>query len=240
MVERLQKIIANSGICSRRKAEELIVAGKVKVNGVVVDTLGFKADPNDDIEVNGQKIAREEKVYFLINKPKNIISSVKDDRGRTTVIDLVDTDKRIFPVGRLDFDSSGLMLLTNDGELTNMMLHPSFEIEKTYEVTISGQITEEEVATLRKGVVIDGIKTSRAKVTLLLYNANKNISFLTVTIHEGRNRQVRKMFETLNYEVTRLNRIKEGPLTLGTLQPGQYRKLKPVEVKSLKKYLETK
>lgn len=240
MVERLQKIIANSGICSRRKAEELIIAGKVKVNGVVVDTLGFKADPNDDIEVNGQKIAREEKVYFLINKPKNIISSVKDDRGRTTVIDLVDTDKRIFPVGRLDFDSSGLMLLTNDGELTNMMLHPSFEIEKTYEVTISGQITEEEVATLRKGVVIDGIKTSRAKVTLLRYNANKNISFLTVTIHEGRNRQVRKMFETLNYEVTRLNRIKEGPLTLGTLQPGQYRKLKPVEVKSLKKYLETK
>ena len=240
MVERLQKIIANSGICSRRKAEELIIAGKVKVNGVVVDTLGFKADPNDDIEVNGQKIAREEKVYFLINKPKNIISSVKDDRGRTTVIDLVDTDKRIFPVGRLDFDSSGLMLLTNDGELTNMMLHPSFEIEKTYEVTISGQITEEEIATLRKGVVIDGIKTSRAKVTLLRYNANKNISFLTVTIHEGRNRQVRKMFETLNYEVTRLNRIKEGPLTLGTLQPGQYRKLKPVEVKSLKKYLETK
>ena len=240
MVERLQKIIANSGICSRRKAEELIIAGKVNVNGVVVDTLGFKADPNDDIEVNGQKIAREEKVYFLINKPKNIISSVKDDRGRTTVIDLVDTDKRIFPVGRLDFDSSGLMLLTNDGELTNMMLHPSFEIEKTYEVTISGQITEEEVATLRKGVVIDGIKTSRAKVTLLRYNANKNISFLTVTIHEGRNRQVRKMFETLNYEVTRLNRIKEGPLTLGTLQPGQYRKLKPVEVKSLKKYLETK
>ncbi|MBR2808736.1 MAG: rRNA pseudouridine synthase [Erysipelotrichaceae bacterium] len=239
-MERLQKIIANSGICSRRKAEELIIAGKVKVNGVVVDTLGFKADPNDDIEVNGQKIAREEKVYFLINKPKNIISSVKDDRGRTTVIDLVDTDKRIFPVGRLDFDSSGLMLLTNDGELTNMMLHPSFEIEKTYEVTISGQITEEEVATLRKGVVIDGIKTSRAKVTLLRYNANKNISFLTVTIHEGRNRQVRKMFETLNYEVTRLNRIKEGPLTLGTLQPGQYRKLKPVEVKSLKKYLETK
>jgi 23S rRNA pseudouridine2605 synthase len=240
MVERLQKIIANSGICSRRKAEELIIAGKVKVNGVVVDTLGFKADSNDDIEVNGQKIAREEKVYFLINKPKNIISSVKDDRGRTTVIDLVDTDKRIFPVGRLDFDSSGLMLLTNDGELTNMMLHPSFEIEKTYEVTISGQITEEEIATLRKGVVIDGIKTSRAKVTLLRYNANKNISFLTVTIHEGRNRQVRKMFETLNYEVTRLNRIKEGPLTLGTLQPGQYRKLKPVEVKSLKKYLETK
>lgn len=239
-MERLQKIIANSGICSRRKAEELIIAGKVKVNGVVVDTLGFKADSNDDIEVNGQKIAREEKVYFLINKPKNIISSVKDDRGRTTVIDLVDTDKRIFPVGRLDFDSSGLMLLTNDGELTNMMLHPSFEIEKTYEVTISGQITEEEIATLRKGVVIDGIKTSRAKVTLLRYNANKNISFLTVTIHEGRNRQVRKMFETLNYEVTRLNRIKEGPLTLGTLQPGQYRKLKPVEVKSLKKYLETK
>ena len=133
-----------------------------------------------------------------------------------------------------------LQLLHSSLSIYTMMLHPSFEIEKTYEVTISGQITEEEVATLRKGVVIDGIKTSRAKVTLLRYNVNKNISFLTVTIHEGRNRQVRKMFETLNYEVTRLNRIKEGPLTLGTLQPGQYRKLKPVEVKSLKKYLETK
>lgn len=238
MEERLQKIIAAAGVCSRRKAEELILAGKVKVNGVIIDTLGFKASTSDEIIVNGIKLAKEEKVYYILNKPKNVITSVTDDKDRETVVDLVKTNFRIYPVGRLDYDSSGLLLLTNDGELTNMLIHPKFEIEKTYEVTINGLITEEEIKKLRKGVVIDGgYKTDYAKIYLQTQNQNKKTSHLLVTIHEGKNRQIRKMFETLNYEVIRLNRIKEGPLELGTMRPGEYRKLKPIEVKRLKDFL---
>lgn len=237
MEERLQKLIAAAGICSRRKAEELILSGKVKVNGTVVDTLGFKATPEDEITVNGEKLKREEKVYFILNKPKNIITSVTDDKDRKTVVDLIETDYRIYPVGRLDYDSQGLLLLTNDGELTNLLIHPKFEIEKTYEVTINGLITEEEIKKLRKGVVIDGYKTDYAKIYLQNQNENKKTSHLLVTIHEGRNRQIRKMFETLNYDVIRLNRIKEGILELGNMRPGEYRKLKPIEVKKLKDFL---
>lgn len=238
MEERLQKIIAAAGVCSRRKAEELILEGKVKVNGVIIDTLGFKASTSDEIIVNGIKLAKEEKVYYILNKPKNVITSVTDDKDRETVVDLVKTNFRIYPVGRLDYDSSGLLLLTNDGELTNMLIHPKFEIEKTYEVTINGLITEEEIKKLRKGVVIDGgYKTDYAKIYLQTQNQNKKTSHLLVTIHEGKNRQIRKMFETLNYEVIRLNRIKEGPLELGTMRPGEYRKLKPIEVKRLKDFL---
>lgn len=238
MEERLQKIIAAAGVCSRRKAEELILEGKVKVNGVIIDTLGFKASTSDEIIVNGIKLAKEEKVYYILNKPKNVITSVTDDKDRETVVDLVKTNFRIYPVGRLDYDSSGLLLLTNDGELTNMLIHPKFEIEKTYEVTINGLITEEEIKKLRKGVVIDGgYKTDYAKIYLQTQNQNKKTSHLLITIHEGKNRQIRKMFETLNYEVIRLNRIKEGPLELGTMRPGEYRKLKPIEVKRLKDFL---
>lgn len=238
MEERLQKIIAAAGVCSRRKAEELILEGKVKVNGAIIDTLGFKASTSDEIIVNGIKLAKEEKVYYILNKPKNVITSVTDDKDRETVVDLVKTNFRIYPVGRLDYDSSGLLLLTNDGELTNMLIHPKFEIEKTYEVTINGLITEEEIKKLRKGVVIDGgYKTDYAKIYLQTQNQNKKTSHLLVTIHEGKNRQIRKMFETLNYEVIRLNRIKEGPLELGTMRPGEYRKLKPIEVKRLKDFL---
>lgn len=238
MEERLQKIIAAAGICSRRKAEELILSGKVKVNGVVVNTLGVKASTNDEITVNGQKLKREEKVYYILNKPKNVITSVTDDKDRETVIDIVKSDYRIYPVGRLDYDSSGLLLLTNDGELTNQLLHPKFEIEKTYEVTINGLIKEDEIKTLRKGVVLDdGYKTDYARIYLQNQNENKKTSHLIVIIHEGRNRQIRKMFETLNYEVIRLNRIKEGPLELGNMRPGEYRKLKPIEVKKLRDFL---
>ncbi|MBR0462296.1 MAG: rRNA pseudouridine synthase [Erysipelotrichaceae bacterium] len=238
-MERLQKIIAESGLCSRRKAEELIAQGKVSVNGTVIKEPGFKANVNDDIRVNGKPLSREEKVVYLLNKPKGIISSASDEKGRKTVVDFVDSKYRLYPIGRLDFDSSGLILLSNDGELTQKMLHPKFNIDKVYEVTINGLIRKEEIEKLSKGVRIDSYKTAPCEIRLLRTNDNKKTSFLEVTIHEGKNRQIRKMFETLGYKVTRLNRIKEANISLGKLQPGEYRKLKPIEVVRLKKYLDS-
>ncbi|MBR3227993.1 MAG: rRNA pseudouridine synthase [Erysipelotrichaceae bacterium] len=237
-MERLQKIIAESGYCSRRKAEELITDGKVTVNGVKVTELGFRADTNDEIRVEGKLLKREEKVVYILNKPKGVISSASDERGRMTVVDLVDSRYRLYPLGRLDYDSSGLIILSNDGDLTQKMLHPKFNIDKVYEVTISGLIKDTEIERLEKGVYIDRYKTAPCEIRLLRTNDNKKTSFLEVTIHEGKNRQIRKMFETLGYKVTRLNRIKEANIELGKLQPGEYRQLKPVEVVRLKRYLD--
>lgn len=238
-MERLQKIIANSGVCSRRKAEELIAAGKVKVNGVVVDELGFKADINDDIKVNGVSITqKEEKVVYMLNKPKNVISSTSDDKGRTTVLDLIDCKYRLYPMGRLDYDSTGLILLSNDGELMQKLIHPKYEVEKTYEVTIDGLIKPEEIKRLENGVRVENYTTAKAKVRLLRQNNNKYTSFLNVTIHEGKNREIRKMFKTLGYNVIKLHRIKEANLELGDLKSGEYRRLKPIELVRLKRYLD--
>lgn len=172
-----------------------------------------------------------------MNKPKGVISSAKDDKDRTTVVDLVDSKYRLYPIGRLDFDSSGLILLSNDGELTQKMLHPKFNIDKVYEVTINGLITREQIEKLEQGVYIDRQKTAPCSIKLIRTNENKKTSFMEMTIHEGKNRQIRKMFETLGYKVIRLNRIKEANITLGKLQVGEYRKLKPIEVVKLKKYL---
>ena len=237
-MERLQKIIAESGYCSRRKAEELIVSGKVSVDGKTIKELGFKCEKEADIKINGKPLGKEEKVVYLLNKPKGIISSVSDDKDRKTVVDLVECEYRLYPIGRLDFDSSGLILLTNDGALTQKMLHPKYNIDKVYEVTINGLITKDMIEKLEKGVIVDGRKTAPCSIKLLRINDNKKTSFLEVTIHEGRNRQIRKMFEIFGFKVTRLNRIKEANITLGKLQVGEYRKLKPIEVVKLKKYLD--
>lgn len=236
-MERLQKVIAQCGVASRRKAEELILSGRVKVDDVVVDTLGFKVSCDSVIKVDDNVINKEEKVVYIINKPKNIISSVKDEKGRDTVIDLVDSPYRLFPVGRLDFDSSGLLILTNDGELTNMIIHPRYKIPKVYEVTINGLITPDEIKTLENGIRVDDYVTSKARIVLVSSNNNKKTSHMTMTIFEGHNRQIRKMFETLGYTVTRLHRIKEANIEIGNLKPGAYRRLKPFEVVSLKRYL---
>ncbi|MBQ0036474.1 MAG: rRNA pseudouridine synthase [Firmicutes bacterium] len=236
-MDRLQKIIANSGLCSRRKAEELILAGRVSVNGQVVDTLGFKAEDSDDIKVDGASLNSEEKVVYMMNKPKNVISSTSDDRGRKTVLDLIDCKYRLYPMGRLDYDSTGLILLSNDGELMQQIIHPKYEVEKTYEVTIDGLIKKDEITKLENGVHIDDYVTSNAKINLIRQNTNKYISFLTITIHEGKNREIRKMFQTLGYKVTKLHRIKEANLELGDLKYGEYRRLKPFELVKLKKYL---
>ena len=232
-MERLQKVIAQCGVASRRKAEELILSGRVKVDDVVVDTLGFKVSCDSVIKVDDNVINKEEKVVYIINKPKNIISSVKDEKGRDTVIDLVDSPYRLFPVGRLDFDSSGLLILTNDGELTNMIIHPRYKIPKVYEVTINGLITLDEIKTLENGIRVDDYVTSKARIVLVSSNNNKKTSHMTMTIFEGHNRQIRKMFETLGYTVT----IKEANIEIGNLKPGAYRRLKPFEVVSLKRYL---
>ena len=236
-MERLQKVIAQCGVASRRKAEELILSGRVKVDDVVVDTLGFKVSCDSVIKVDDNVINKEEKVVYIINKPKNIISSVKDEKGRDTVIDLVDSPYRLFPVGRLDFDSSGLLILTNDGELTNMIIHPRYKIPKVYEVTINGLITLDEIKTLENGIRVDDYVTSKARIVLVSSNNNKKTSHMTMTIFEGHNRQIRKMFETLGYTVTRLHRIKEANIEIGNLKPGAYRRLKPFEVVSIKRYL---
>ena len=199
--------------------------------------LGDKADNNAELMVDGQALKKEEKVVYLLNKPKNIISSAADDRGRKTVVDLVASEYRLYPLGRLDYDSSGLILLSNDGELMQALLHPKYEVEKTYEVTIRGLITDDKLQRLQEGVDIDGYRTAEAKVRLLRQNENKKTSYLEVTIHEGKNRQVRRMLQAVGYEVIRLHRIKEANIELGNLRPGEYRLLKPFELVSLKKYL---
>lgn len=237
-MERLQKIIAESGYCSRRKAEELILAGRVSVNGAIIDELGFKANSDDNIQIDGVSIQSQEKVVYLLNKPKNVISASSDDRGRVCVVDLIDTEYRLFPIGRLDYDTTGLILLTNDGELMQRIIHPKYEVEKTYEVTIDGLIKDNEITKLENGVKIDDYVTSHANINLIRQNTNKYTSFLTITIHEGRNREIRKMFASIGYKVIKLHRIKEANIELGKLKSGEYRRLKPHELVLLKKYLD--
>ena len=232
-MERIQKIIAKSGFCSRRKAEELIEAGRVTIDGQVIKELGLKADENADIRIDGKPLSREEKVVYLLNKPKNVISSVSDDKGRRTVVDLIDSPYRLYPLGRLDYDSSGLILLSNDGELMQKLIHPRYEVEKVYEVTIDGIIDRKTIEKLEKGVRIEDYVSSSAKIKLIRINENRYTSFLEVTIHEGKNREIRKMFKTAGFNVVRLHRIREATVELGDLKSGEYRRLKPFELKKL-------
>lgn len=233
LMERLQKIIANSGYCSRRKAEELILNGKVKVNGAIVDTLGAKASYNDTIVINGVTLKLENKEYILLYKPRGVLSSVHDDKGRKTVTDIVDSLNRLYPVGRLDYDTSGLILLTNDGELTNLLIHPSHEVEKVYIVKIDDVVIPSKVKSLEKGVIIDGKKTGKAKVKIKKIDKKKKSSIVELTIYEGRNHQVKKMFEAIGYHVSKLKRERFSFLTLDGLKSGEYRHLNIKEVKKL-------
>lgn len=233
-MERLQKIIAMKGYCSRRKAEELIQKGKVKVNGEIVTTMGYKASVNDFIEVEGNPLNDvEDKVYYLLNKPRGVVTTSNDEKGRKTVVDLIDTKKRIYPVGRLDYDTTGLIILTNDGELTNYLIHPKNNIEKVYIAKIKGIITKEEVKKLCNGVFIDGYKTSKAKAKILKIDKKKNSSVIELIIHEGKNHQVKKMFEAIGHEVLKLKRESIAFLTLDGVKSGDYRELSVKEVKKL-------
>jgi len=232
-MERLQKVIADSGITSRRKAEELILNGKVKVNGTTVITLGTKVGANDKVEVNGLLINREEKVYYLLNKPREVITAVTDDKGRKTVVDLINDDRRIYPVGRLDYDTTGAILLTNDGEFANLMMHPKNEIDKCYIAKIEGELAPKEMMILKTGVIIDGVKTKRARVKVRKIDKNNNTSIVEITIHEGKNHQVKKMFEAVGHTVLKLKRERIAFLTLDGLKSGEYRKLNHKEVTTL-------
>ena len=232
-MERLQKIIANSGYTSRRKAEELILKGKVTVNGQVVKELGTKVKSNDWIEIDGYKINQEQKVYYLLNKPRGIITSTNDEKGRKTVVDLIQTDKRIYPVGRLDYDTTGALILTNDGDLANLLMHPKNKIDKVYIAKVKGLIGKKEILALQKGVYIDGIKTSNAKARIKKYDKKTDTSIVELLIHEGKNHQVKKMFEAINYEVLKLKREQIDFLNLDHLKSGEYRIINPKEVKKL-------
>ena len=233
-MERLQKIISTSGYCSRRKAEELINNGKVTVNGKVINEMGFKADYTDYIEVEGNPInTKEDKVYYILNKPRGVVTTSNDDKGRKTVVDLIKTNKRIYPVGRLDYDTTGLLILTNDGELTNFLTHPKNNIEKVYVAKIKGLITKEELGTLCKGVFINGKKTSSAKAKILKLDKKSNSSVVELIIHEGKNHQVKNMFKAIGYEVIKLKRESISFLTLDGLKSGEYRQLSIKEIKML-------
>ena len=236
---RLLKFIADNGYTSRRKAEELIKLGKVKVNGKTA-ILGLKVDNNDLVEIDGLVLNNdnENKVYYLLNKPRGVITSTNDDKGRKTVVDLINTTKRIYPVGRLDYDTTGILILTNDGELANLLMHPKNNIEKVYVAKIKGLIGKKELLRLSRGVFIDGKKTSKAKARIKRYDKKSDNSIVELTIHEGRNHQVKKMFEAIGYNVLKLKREKYACLDLQNVKSGEYRILNPKEVKKL--YNETK
>jgi len=236
-MERIQKVIAHAGVCSRRKAEELVKAGRVKINGKTVTELGTLVSKKDVILVDDLSISQEEKEYYLLYKPRNIVSTTNDDKKRKTVVDLIPTDKRIFPVGRLDYDTSGLLFLTNDGELANYLMHPSNHIEKVYIAKIQGILTGEEIKKLKNGVFIDGRKTAKAKVKIKSINKKTNTSIVALTIHEGRNHQVKKMFEAVSHPVLKLKRERIAFFDLSGLKSGEYRKLNPKEVKQLYAFL---
>ena len=233
-MERLQKRIANLGYCSRRKAEELITKGLVEVNGEVVDKLGTTVKPGDIITIEGNILDNNKSFeYYLLNKPKGVVTTTSDEKGRKTVVDLIETNSRIYPVGRLDYDTTGILLLTNDGELANMLMSPSSMVDKTYIAKIEGNIKISDIQKLRNGVVIDGFKTSKAKVKVKSIDKKKNTSVIVLTIHEGKNHQVKKMFEVLGYKVIKLRREKYANLDLKGLFPGEYRSLSIKEVKVL-------
>lgn len=234
-LERLQKRIASSGYTSRRKAETLITDGKVKVNGHVVTELGTKVSNSDTVEVEGIKLEQEDKIYILFNKPAQVITSVSDDRGRKVVTDYFkDIETRIYPVGRLDYDTSGLLLLTNDGEFTNLMTHPRYHIKKKYVAKLKGYLMREEVKALEKGIELEDGFTQPVQVKVKNQDKDKNTTLVEITISEGRNRQVRRMFEHFGHQVSKLTRIQFGPLDLKGLNAGEGRVLTPHEVKTIR------
>lgn len=228
MEERLNKFLANSGVCSRRKADEYIESGRVSVNGIVVTELGTKVTKKDKVCVDGKEITDDsQKVYVKLNKPVGVVSTAKEQFGRQCVTDLVDVGVRLYPVGRLDMYSEGLILLTNDGEFVNSIIHPTRHVSKTYEVTLTREISDEDIEKLKSGVDIGGYVTKKADITKLDSN------MLKIVIYEGKNRQIRKMCEVLGYKVKRLKRIKIGRLELGTLKVGRYEFLSENDIEKI-------
>lgn len=232
---RLAKYIADAGITSRRKAEQYISDGRVKVNNIVIKELSYKVNPEKDVVAfDGQEVILSNKIYILLNKPAGYISSVTDSHGRPTVIDLLkNVTARVYPVGRLDFDTEGLLIITNDGEFTNLMIHPKHEIVKTYETWVEGLVSEKDVAQLKRGILLEDGFTAPAVVDIIKKEADQTL--LTIKIHEGRKRQVKRMCAAINHPVVNLKRIQFGIIKLQDLSVGEYRFLTPQEVKALTK-----
>ena len=232
-MERLQKYLSSCGVASRRKSEELILEGRVKVNGKVVRELGTQVSSSDIVTVNEVEIKKEDKVYFLLYKPEKTICSLKDEKGRKTVVELIQTEHKIFPVGRLDYDTSGIILLTNDGELTNILTHPSHDVYKTYYTKVDGIVTGEEIKKLEKGIILDGVKTKKAYAKIKKIDKKNNKSYVELTISEGRNHQVKNMFMAIGHKVLKLKRTDYAFLNLEGLSTGEYRPLNIKEIKKL-------
>lgn len=237
---RLQKYISETGFCSRRKAEEYITKGKVFVNGEKITELGTKINDSDEVIVDGNSLSKEDKEYYILYKPREVISSVKDDKGRKTVIDLMNTNKRIYPVGRLDYDTTGIILLTNDGEFANLMMHPKNKIEKTYIAKLDGIIDGFSIKKIKQGVIIDGSKCVPDRVKLRKFDKVTNTSIVEITVHEGKNHEIKRIFESVGLNVKKLKRESFAFLTLEGLKPGESRKLTIKEVKQLYAYANRK
>lgn len=233
MKERLQKYMARCGVASRRKCEEIIFSGRVKVNNKVVTDIVIVDDEKDIVKVDDKIIKpKDKKIYIMLNKPCGVITSVKDEKGRKTVIDIIGVKERIYPVGRLDYDTSGLLILTNDGDAAFKMTHPSKEIDKVYIAKIKGVPTKDEIERFKSGIKIDDYITSPAELEIL--NVNEKESEVKITIHEGKNRQVRKMCEAIGHPVITLKRIRIGKISLGNLKQGQWRYLTQKEIEYIK------
>ena len=233
-MERISKIISNSGYTSRRNAEKLISDGKVKVNGEIA-TIGQKASINDVITID-DKIIDQNNInyeYYILNKPRGVISTSSDEKGRKTVVDLINTKARVYPVGRLDYDTTGAIILTNDGELTNKLIHPKNNIDKIYLAKVKGIITGNDIHKLENGVKIDNFKTSPARVKLKSFDKKTNTSMVLLTIHEGHNHQVKKMFEVIGFDVIKLTRLSFAGIDVKSLKSGEYRRLSLKEVQKL-------
>ena len=233
-MERLQKVIASYGYTSRRKAEELIRKGKVMVNGKIITELRTKVEANDVISIDSVIINKDVKQeYYLLNKPRQVISSVEDKQGRITVRDLINTDARIYPIGRLDYDTTGLIILTNDGDLANLLMHPSFEVEKTYVAKVNKVLDKDDIKKIKSNIVVEGRKVVIKRFKIKKKDFEKNTSVVELTIVEGRNHIVKKIFASMNIDVIKLSRVGYAFLTIDNLKSGEYRNLTIKEIKKL-------
>lgn len=233
---RLQKAIADSGFCSRRKAEEYIINGKVLVNNKIITELGTKVDGNDEIIVDGNAITKQDKEYYVFYKPRSVICSTNDEKGRKTVVDFFDSNKRLYPVGRLDYDTTGIIFLTNDGEFTNMILHPKNKIPKVYIAKLEGVISGSEINKIKSGVIIDDYKIIPDRVKLKSVDKKSNTCIVEITVHDGKNHEIKKIFESVKHNVIKLKRESIGFIDLTGLKSGEYRKLSIKEIKQLYAY----
>jgi len=232
-MERLQKVMAAAGVASRRAAEQMILDGRVVVNGEIITTPGFPISETDVVAVDGERLRKEEKVYYLLNKPSGVVTTTADDKNRKTVIDLIHANERIYPVGRLDYDTTGVLILTNDGDLMNALIHPKFHVEKEYSVRIEGLLRKEESLRLAKGIDLEDGPTGPAYLSEVRYDEGKTHTRLHIVIAEGKYHQVKRMFAAIGHPVDKLTRVRFGSLTCDGLKQGEFRKLKPHEIKQL-------